>query len=230
MIDEKWLELTDRKTETRESSPLSCVVFDINQIYVNFHNSIKTIETDLEKGKELEKEGKKSIARDIYRFLVACLESSFDFFIHCVVKLGFKEMYLQERDQTDRYRKYPIPLGVVTELLSDTTNSEPLVEYINDRTAAETYLSYNKFKDALAFIDESLLSNVVDELYPINKYEDLKLFIEGIYMRRNLIAHQDDRVHSTGKKAKISYTEVQNYKIEMVKLVDCIIRHLKGML
>ena len=230
MIDEKTLELNERKTEARESAVVSCVVFDLNQIQDNFHNSLQTINNNLSKAKELEDEGKNEIAEEMYRFLVASLESSFDYFIHCVVKLGFKEMYLQERNPTEEYKRFSIPLSVVMNLLSDTTNPNPLIDYVNERTSTVTYLSYTKLKEALMLIDETLLSSAIQELYPNSEHNDLKSFIDDIYSRRNFIVHQDDRENTTGVKINITYSDVEKYKKELVKLVQCIIKHLKRIL
>lgn len=228
MIDEKMLELNERKTDERESTAVSCVVFDLNQIQDNFHNSLQTINNNLSKAKELEEEGKNEIAEDMYRFLVASLESSFDYFVHCVVKLGFKEIYLQERNPTEEYKKFSIPLSVVMNLLSDTANPDPLTDYVNERTSTVTYLSYTKLKEAFSLIDGTLLSSVIDELYPNSEHHDLKSFIDDIYARRNLIVHQDDRENTTGEKVSINYSDVEKYKNELVQLVECIIKHLQG--
>lgn len=226
MIDEKELELSERKIGTREPSA-SCVVFDIDSIDKTFRDSAAIIENTLKNGRKLETEGKKDFAYDVYRFIVSSLESVFDYFLHCVIKLGFKEIFLEEREKTERFKKFMIPMDVVTKLISDTANPQPLLDYVNQKTAFETFLPYKAFKENMALIDENLLKAVSNELYPDNPKNGLQKFIDDIYIRRNLIVHQDDRAHSTGVKKDISYAEVCKYKDSLFKVIECMIKHLK---
>ena len=221
-MSESNLELKSRKIETRNPCAITCVVFGIDEIRENFELSMQTIDSNLLEGANLEKEGKIKLAEDLYRFLIASLESAFDYFIHCILKLGFQEMYLQEREGSDRYNKFCIPMSVVTELLNNSDDPNPLLVFIDERFCADTYLGYEKFKDAFSFINKNIVSEVSTELYDGDQAK-LKDFIERIYKRRNLIVHQDDRISLTGEKSKISSEDVKDFKNELEKIVFKII-------
>ena len=221
-MSEPDLELKSRKIETRNPCVITCVIFTIEEIQENFELAMRTIDTNLLEGEKLEKEGKVKLAEDLYRFLIASLESAFDYFIHCILKLGFQEMYLQERECSDRYNKFCIPMSVVSELLNNSNNANALLLFIDERFSADTYLGYDKFKEAFSFIDKDLINGVCADIYNGNQSK-LKDFIEKIYKRRNLIVHQDDRVSLTGEKSRISSKQVIDFKNELQKIVFKII-------
>lgn len=219
------LEPKERPVDTREAFVPNCIVFSKTEMRDNFDNALMTINKDLSKAKTLETNGDIELAQDIYRYIIASLESALDYLTHCVLKYGMQMIFLQNNASTKHYDTFPIPLSIVHNMLADPSNPNILINYINGRTSAETYLNYDKFKDTISIIDEGLLDKIVSDLY-LSKHDGLKDFLNHLYKRRNLIVHQDDRENINGEKMNISFKEVVESRDEMVRLVDAIFKYL----
>lgn len=218
--------LIPRKVETKQASPLSCIVFTIDEMEANFKSSMDSFNDYIAESIALEKDGKSNFAQDINRFLLANLESVFDYFVHCLIKLAFQNIFLQTWPLNPRYEKFSIPMNVLNELLADNSNPEPLIRYVNERTSADTYLNYEKFKDIVACVSQNFLEQVVTDLYP-SKHAGLKAFMDDIYNKRNLVAHQDGRINLTGKKVEFTIDELIHYRDQISKLVDKMIEKVR---
>lgn len=218
--------LSSRIVNKKESNVDSCKVFTIDQIEENFKKSIRAFDRYLKHSSNFYKNGKNKFSQDLNKVLLASLESSFDYFVHCTVKLAFNNIFLQIWCSNQFYEKYPIPMGVVNKLIANNTDSSPLINFINERTSADTYMSYDKFKDILKCISDNFLDSVVSDLYS-SKYDELKELMTSIYKKRNIIAHQDGRVNVNGKRIRITIDELQNYRNQINKLVEKMIEKIK---
>jgi len=218
--------IAPRIVEVKDTSPLTCVVFTIDEMEKNFNTSITSFNEYISESLVLEKEGKIDFAQDINRFLLANLESVFDYFVHCLVKLAFQNIFLQIWPTNPRYEKFTVPMTVLNDLVADNSNPEPLIRYVNERTSADTYLNYEKFKDIIACVGKDFLETVVTALYP-SKHAELKSFMDDIYDKRNLVAHQDGRINLTGEKVEFTIAGLIHYRDEISKLVNKMIEKVR---
>ncbi len=227
----KKIDLSERKVDTREKNLSKVIIYDLEEALSIFNESILTIKSNLSIGLELEGQERIDSAKDIYRSQIVFLESAFDYFCHLIIKYGLKSMYIGDWGKTEQYKNFLVPLYIV-EIGMDSPDCSWFVEHVNERLSTLTFLDFDVMKKYFNLINVDLIPEVSKRIYYDREskqqpHEKLKNFINNLYKRRNLIAHQDDREHEDGIKKDITIHDVNSYISELERFVSEIIKFLK---
>lgn len=230
-MTQRDLSLSSRKERTRNIIPIK--IFSIDDIEKHFRESLQTIENKFQLAKELKDNGKLEDAKDIWRTQIIFLESAFDFYMHEIIKLGITNMFNEEwNDKTDKYMNLPFTMRDLENALTKTNENDSwLKEWINEQYSSKTMMSYKEFKSVCNLLNLPI-QNIADSVFYERDSSDktidkLKIFIDNLYRRRNLIAHQSDRRMEDATLQNIEETDVQSYIKHMKDIVVAISMEIK---
>lgn len=128
---------------------------------------------------------------DLLRGEVVMLVSSFDYYIHELVRVGIKEVYQGIRHETIQYKNFSIPLSYHLRMKSSGNELDILDELICERHGYLSFQHHTKIADAIRlFSDAKLWIEVSLKLgiHPDDVKKQMELYID----RRNKIAHEAD--------------------------------------
>lgn len=225
------LSLSPRKEHTREI--ISIKIFDIDDIEKHFRESLQTIDNKFQIAKELKDNGKLEEAKDIWRTQIIFLESAFDFYMHEIIKLGIINMFNDEwNNKTDKYMNLTFTMRDLEKALTKINENDSwLKEWINEQYSSKTMMSYTAFKNVCKLLDLPI-KNIADSVFyerdsSEKTIDKLKNFIDNLYHRRNLIAHQSDRRMEDATIQNIEEVDVQSYIKQMKNIVVAIGTEIK---
>lgn len=223
------LKLSPRKESSR---PKQIKIFEIEDIEKHFSENIESIENSFLIANALIEEGYIEEAKDIWRSQIVFLDSAFDFYMHEITKLGIVSMFNGNwHEKTNKYLNLSISMEYLEEAIKNINDSTLLNNWINDVYAAKTMMSYEAFKDICKLLGINYLTIVDNVFYELDSTEKtknkMKNFIDGIYRRRNLIAHQSDRRSEDAVRQDIKEDEVKQYIETMKKIVHSISNEIK---
>lgn len=173
-----------------------------SDIILRFDKIMKEIELKFNLVEELDKNEQFEIRDNILRSQIMFIMSGLDFYMHEIVKYGIISIFKGERKKTKGYENFAINLSCVEKAIKKPENFDWLEESINQRNKISTFMASEKIRCALLIIsDNKIISNVSSKM---NLTENkLKIKIDDIYNRRNLIAHQSDICEFTGEVKSI---------------------------
>lgn len=123
---------------------------------------------------------------DLLRAEIVLAVSAFDFFVHEVTRLGMLECHDNDREKTDAFRRFRVPLEVAAGL-----NRQVLDNEIREKHGYLSFQHPDKVADAVRLFSRvELWSTVGQEIGMTAK--DLKSALTLIIDRRNKIAHEAD--------------------------------------
>lgn len=225
-MGQRNLQLSGRKEETRNKTTPLIVKFELDEILQHYTESEKSICSMFTTVDYLIENNNEEQAKDIMRAQVVFLVGALDFFMHEITKLGLNKIFNGEWEQTKKYSNISVPMNVLNCALREGEDSDWFLEFVNQRFSTITIVSYDSVKEQMNLLGLNM-QDIADEVfYDPNSREKtidkLKNRLNGLFYRRNLIAHQLDRKHSNAEKLEIDRSMVEEF-INNVKCIVCAI-------
>ncbi len=218
--------LSDRKEGTRDKNIPSIVRFELNEIKQHYYDSVSAIQNMFVLVEQLNAGNSENQAKDIMRSQIVFLVGAFDFYMHEITKLGLSKIFDGEWEQTPKYTHISVPMNVLNDALKAGEDSDWFVEFINEQFSTITIVSYENVKDQMNLLGLSMQLLADDVFYDINSSEKtidkLKNRLNGLFHRRNIIAHQADRKHANAEMYDIERETVEGYISDVNKIIDAI--------
>ena len=115
MISDQELSLSKRKENIKEKRNVQIVDSDFEDIKSRLKTNLEDIKTkfnitDLLKSKTTDVENSKKACEDIWRAQIVFIASSFDYFLHEIIKFAILKMYGKQFSVTKNYNKIMVKL------------------------------------------------------------------------------------------------------------------------
>lgn len=225
------LTLTPRTEEVRDKQTITPVIeFDLTQIKQRFDENIQSIQKQFEVAEALKTTGKIAECKTIWRSQIVFLESALDFYIHELSKYGMMSIFSGKWPKTDRYNNFQMPMRYIEQGLKSSESNKWLLEYVNRKFTRDVYMSWDVLVDQLNMLGihlKSILETIFPKpTMPDPTYKDGEKILKALYERRNQIAHQSDRLHSTAEQNDITKEYVEECITHIQAIIDGI--HLKA--
>ena len=154
-------------------------------------------------------------AEEIWRSQVVFLESALDFYIHELVKYGLLKIFNGEWPETDKSKKFKVSFPIMLKLYRNPENAESLLgEEIDTVNRENCFLGFEYMQANLGIVG-------------LKADSKQKSFIDGLYRRRNQIAHQSDRRPNSAEKIPIKEQDVKDYIEKVLAFARSIDRQVK---
>ncbi|MCM1106988.1 MAG: HEPN domain-containing protein [Blautia sp.] len=229
---ERSLELNPSKENIRDSHQPPIVKFHLDQIKQHFDSNIIEIEAQFDVADSLISENRREDAENIWRYQIVFLESAFDFYLHEVTKYGLASIFEGQWDKTPKYQNIKIDMELIEQVLHGNADSEWFAAFVNDAYAKTTMVSFDSVKDQMNLIGLELQKIADCAFYDVNSDEKtmdkLKRVVDSLYYRRNAIAHQSDREHATAEKNTITKETIEEFIMNITKIVEAIHREMEA--
>lgn len=216
------LSLSSRQENVRSQQQTRHVVhFNLQEIKDRFDDSIRNIEKKFDIYDQLLESAKVDEGKDILRSQIVFLESTIDFFLHEMTKYSYYKMFSNEWDKTSQYKRFNVRMEIVEKGLSSGDSKEWFFEYVNDTFNRVVFLSSESMKDQLNSIGipfKDVMHHVFAEKNEETSVKKARKFIENLFNRRNVIAHQNDRNHDSALQNDIDRNYVKE-NIETIKKI-----------
>lgn len=138
-------------------------------------------------------------AEEIWRSQIVFLDSALDFYIHEVTTYGFIKIFNGEWPETNNYKQKRVSMEFAVNLYRNSENAKELIkteiDFINSQYC---FMDYKNISTNLKMVG----------IQPANSFHK---DIDKFYKRRNLIAHQSDRLPNNPVKQPISKQDVEIY-------------------
>ena len=149
---------------------------------------------------------------DLLRSQIVYIISSFDKFMHDLIRVGMVETFLKRRAATNAFKNYDINI-LSFDLITSSTFPPPETVFENTIINSHKHLSFQdpeKVSSGLSLIwpEEHKWSKIAGILG--KKENDLKIELKNIVIRRNQIVHEADHDLSTGLIQSIDHIDVIN--------------------
>lgn len=217
----------------KENTRVVCAVvkFDLQSIKTHYDDSLEQIKTLFDLADELQKNDKLTEAKNIWRAQVVFLVSAFDFFMHEITKFCLNQIFEGSWTKTDKYKNISIKLEIIKNILISGRDTEWFIEFVNEYYSNVTMVSYESVKaqfNLLGLNINALAKNVFHIPADQMKEKDkLKNFLDELFSKRNLIAHQFDRQHSDAQFIDIAEKAVKEYIKKTGEIVDAVVNQIK---
>lgn len=201
--------LTPRSEGTREPRPVADPVqFTLAQIKAHFDESLASIQSQFAVAEDLKTNGKTDECKDIWRSQIVFLEGILDFYIHEMSKYAVYQMFLGRWSKSQKYENLQIKMSDVETALNSPESKIWFFKFLNERFSRDVFLSVESMKDQLNLLSLNFC-DVMKTAFSANDENAGKKFIRELFERRNAIAHQVDRSHTTAEKNDISREYVE---------------------
>ena len=220
------LSLTPRNEETREQNVIvSPVHFPLTDIKQHFDESMQSVKEQFTVADNLLSEGNAEGCRIIWRSQIVFAESLLDFYIHEMSKYCLFRMFTGEWQKSEKYKNLEVKMSKVEEALSAKESDEWFFEYLNERFTKDVFLSGDSMRDQLNLIGISFGEAMhrafrKDTINASDKYG--YRLVKQLFDRRNKIAHQNDRDHSSAAQTNITKEFVEQYISDIEAIVNAI--------
>ena len=219
------LSLTPRNEETRERIIISPVHFPLTDIKQHFDESMQSVKEQFTVADNLLSEGNAEGCRIIWRSQIVFAESLLDFYIHEMSKYCLFRMFTGEWQKSEKYKNLEVKMSKVEEALSAKESDEWFFEYLNERFTKDVFLSGDSMRDQLNLIGISFGEAMhrafhKDTVNASDKYG--YRLVKQLFDRRNKIAHQNDRDHSSAAQTNITKEFVEQYISDIEAIVNAI--------
>ncbi len=229
-MEKRKLQLFGRKEETRNKTTPLVVRFELEEIKQHYTESIKSICKMFAVVDYLIENNNEEQAKHIMRSQVVFLVGALDFFMHEITKLGLNKIFNNEWEQTKKYSHISVPMSVLNDALIEGEDSDWFLEFVNQQFSTATIVSYESVKDQMNLLGLNMQSIADEVFYDINSREKtidkLKNRLNGLFNRRNLIAHQLDRNHSNAEKLDIDRSLVEEFINDVNRIVEAISKQI----
>jgi hypothetical protein len=225
-MEKRKLQLSGRKEATRNKSIPSVVRFELDEIKQHYKDSEKSIQSMFSVVDYLIENENEDQAKDIMRAQIVFLVGALDFFMHEITKFGLRKIFNDEWEQTKKYSHINVPMSILNEALISGEDSDWFLEFVNQQYSTVTIVSYESVKDQLNLLGLNIQALADDVFYDLNSRErtsdKLKNRLNGLFNRRNLIAHQLDRKHANAEKLDIDRCLVEEFINDVNNIVEAI--------
>ena len=175
---------------------------------------------------ELVHVGRATESENIWRAQIVFLASAIDFYMHELTKYGLCEIFDEKWERTEKYANLQVKMDVIEIALKSREDIDWFLEYINSYYQAITMVSFDSIKEQLNLLGIDL-TMVADKAFyqrdGCKKTKDkLKRRLNELFGRRNIIAHQTDREHTNAQIKNITKEIVQDFIIDVEKIVHSI--------
>ncbi len=214
--------LIPRVEETRDARPvLPLVQFSLHEIKQHFIDSMIVVRAQYEVAASLESVGNIEACKTIWRSQVVLAEGLLDFYIHEISKYCLFRMFSGSWDKSEKYQSFMVPMSKVEEAIAATESKDWFFEYLNGRFSRDVFLSHESMRDQLNLIGIGFKNTMVKAFPRDNEQESIhdgSDIVKNLFKRRNEIAHQNDRSHSSAEQTDITKEFVEDYigKIESI--------------
>ena len=197
-----------RPTGTRELPVSTIPIAEQETLIHNFNRSIDEINARVDyENRNLTSPMKE----ELFRAEVVMLVSALDYYLYEVLKTGIIQIYLNDRECTERFTNLRVPMRYVTSALENPESNEWLSEAIVEIFGTTSFQSVKQIKFVLSVISSStgnqLFRSVADNL-PITKSQ-LEISITSLCQRRHQIAHNCDIPPNSDVKDSITIEYLQ---------------------
>ncbi|MCR5535780.1 MAG: hypothetical protein K6F05_00015 [Succinivibrio sp.] len=200
------LSLQPRKENEREPRAYAIPTqFSLSEIKKHFEDSMESIKAQYDVADAL-LEKNNSGCKTIWRSQVVLAEGVLDFYLHEMSKYCLFRMFVGEWKKSDKYASLMIPISKVEQAI-DSADSDWFFSYLNERFIRAVFLSKDSMKEQLNLISIDFNQVVLKAFPNKNKESSIKKgskIIEDLFIRRNAIAHQNDRSHASAKQHDIN--------------------------
>lgn len=219
------LDLSKRKSNTRDKVQPEVIKFDLTEIKKHFEDSIKDIEEQFKTIDLLESKDKEKIDY-ILRSQIVFLGGSLDFYFHEITQFGIMQMYDEIWQETKPYKNINIKLGTILDVLKGEQDDSWFIEFINYEYSKISLISYDSIEKAMNMIGLHMyqIANKIYN-YEIDRKErvtKLKERMNRLCERRNSIAHQFDMFHENAEKKPIHINTVREFIKDTKEIVDVV--------
>lgn len=128
---------------------------------------------------------------DLLRAEFVLSVSALDCFIHEIVEIGMKEIYLKNRAITSKFLSFNVPIGSFWQDSTVLANHEWLLEEVRIKHSFKSFQRSDNIAEAIKLISNVKIWEKVGELTSQNA-KDVKDRLDLIIDRRNKIAHEAD--------------------------------------
>ncbi len=220
------LSLTPRKENQRDALPIAPPIqFSLEEIKHHFDESIESVKKQYEVADLLMKDSDTDGCKTIWRSQVVLAEGLLDFYMHEMSKYCLFRMFTGQWDKSEKYNRIMVPMGKVEEAIEATESKDWFFNYLNDRFSRDVFISKESMKDQLNLIGIGF-SSVMVKAFPRDKEEtsckDGAKIVSDLFCRRNEIAHQNDRSHSSAEQNDITKTFVSECISNIETIVNSI--------
>ena len=200
------LNLTQRKSGTRDKIQPEVVKFSLDEIKKHFEDSISDIEEQFKTIDLLESKDREKIDY-ILRSQIVFLGGSLDFYFHEITQFGIMQMYDEIWQETKPYKNLNIKLGTILGVLKGEKDDSWFIEFINYEYSKISLISYDSIEKAMNMIGLHMyqIANKIygEEIERKERVIKLKERMNRLCERRNCIAHQFDMFHENAEKKQI---------------------------
>ena len=116
-------------------------------------------------------------------------------------------------------------MNVVEDIIEKDNSNDCFFKFLNERFSREVYLSEESMKDQLNLVGinfPSVMEKAFPEKHQQESLEKGKNIIKDLFRRRNEIAHQMDRNHSSAQQGNIDKMYVDEC-LQNIKKIACAI-------
>ena len=223
----KKIELSSRKENVRDKNEVGKIVvqFDLEEIKSHFYEGLDDVKKQFDVANALLSNDKIEEAECVWRSQIVFVEALLDFFMHEISKYALIKMFKGEWEKTASYSDFPVPMKTVEEGLKNPESTEWLFAQLNERFSREVYLSGDSLGSQLSLIGMKY-DDVCKAAFPPQNgvhYVSGQQRLRKFYARRNQIAHQTDRKHSTAQKEPIDRGFVEEAIATVVSFVESVL-------
>lgn len=225
------VELHERKVDTKDKKITAIIVYQVDEVKKHYDENLGLILKQFSIADQLLKEGKEEDAETIWRTQIVLLSSAFDFFMHEIVWYGLDKIYDGDWSKTEQYQNLLIKLEVLQTIIEDLDNKEWFFDFITNKYKTQTLMAFGDVKDHLNLIGVNVEEVARGAFYKrgctVTPRNQMKQKLDGLYGRRNHIAHQSDRSERNAERKDVSKEQVEQYIEDVNKIVVSIIAEVK---
>lgn len=203
------------------------VRFSISEIRKHFDDSLNAFKAQFAVADYLCADGNDDGAKMIFRSIVVLVEGLLDFFIHEMSKYCLFKMFNGEWKKSEKYGSIMVPMNVVEEAIERLESGEWFFAYVNERFSRAVFLSLDSMREQLNLIGIDFTAVMCVAFPQHSENESVRYgsdVIRHLFMRRNEIAHQNDRSHASALQNDISREFVADYVSKVEAIVTAIER------
>ncbi len=153
------------------------------------------------------------------------LEGILDFYLHELSKYALYQMFLGRWEKSARYQNLQLKMQDVETTLDAPESKTWFFRFLNERFSRDVFLAAEIMKDQLNLIGVSF-SDAMSSAFPERNAEQSiksgKAFVSQLFDRRNAIAHQVDRSHTSAEKNDITREYVEECIDGVCRIVDAV--------
>lgn len=226
MSEKRDLSLKPRLENTREKKQPEIIVFPLQAIKQHFDENLEHIRQQYDVARALIESDRQVDAENIWRSQLIFLDSALDFYLHELTKFGLEKIFDGDWTKSTKYNNLKVKMPYVERALNNSDDNSWFTEYINDEFSRVPMMAYDVVKDQLNLLGIDIQA-VADKAFYVQgateKTKDkLKRRINELYSRRNLIAHQSDRMAHNAEREIITEGVVNSFVDDIVKVVEAI--------